>query len=130
MNVALAIILDQGKVLVGKIKSEELTEYGGLQYVFPCESVRGKESAEEELIKEVKKQTNLDIRVVKKIGERVHPSTHNYTYYFHCEKNPDQTITIADDIDIESFIWIDVSDLQTYMPTLFDDVKDYLNENR
>lgn len=130
MNVALAIILDQGKVLGGKIKSEKLTEYGGLQYVFPCESVQDKDSAEEELIKEVKRQTNLDIQVVKKIGERVHPSTQNYTYYFHCEKNPDQTVIAANDVDVESFIWIDPSDLQTYMPTLFDGVQDYLNENR
>jgi hypothetical protein len=130
MNVALAIVLDQRKVLVSKIKPEKLSEYGGLSYVFPCESVQNKGSAEEELIKEVKKQTNLDIEVVHKIGERIHPSTQNYTYYFHCKKYPEQTVTAANDIDVESFIWLDVDELQTYMPTMFDDVKVYLNENR
>lgn len=130
MNVALAIILDEGKVLVGKIKSEKLSEYGGLSYVFPCESVRDKNNAEEELIKEVKRQTSLDIEVVRKIGERVHPSTQNYTYYFHCKKNPEQEISTPNDIDVESFIWTEVGKLQTHMPTLFDGAKDYLNENR
>lgn len=130
MNVALAIILDEGNVLVGKIKAEKLSEYGGLSYVFPCESVQDKDTAEEELIKEVKRQTDLDIEMVHKIGERIHPSTQNYTYYFHCKKSPEQTITVANDIDVESFIWIDVNELETYMPTLFDGVKDYLNKNR
>lgn len=130
MNVALAIIIDEGKVLIGKIKSEKLSEYGGLPYVFPCESVQGKDSAQEELIKEIKRQTNLDIEVVRKIGERIHPSTQNYTYYFHCKKSPEQMISIPNNIDVESFVWIDIDGLETYMPTLFDGVRNYLKVSR
>lgn len=127
MNISLSLILDEGKILIGKIKQEKLDEYGELQYVFPCESVQEESNAEEELIEEVKRQTNLDISIVKKIGERVHPSTQNYTYYFHCRKNSDQKITVTSDTDFESFIWCNLNELESYMPTLFGDVKDYLD---
>ncbi|MEK9156819.1 MAG: NUDIX domain-containing protein [Patescibacteria group bacterium] len=130
MNIALAIILDGDKALIGEIKPEKLSDYDGLRYTFPCESVQDKENAEKELIEEVKRQTNLDIKVMRKIGERIHPSTKNHTYYFHCEKNSEQTLSIPKDIDAESFTWIDVDKLQTYMPTLFEGVKDYLDKNR
>jgi hypothetical protein len=129
MNIALAIILDKGRVLIGKIKPEKINDYGGLPYVFPCENVQDKSNAEEELVKEVKRQTNLDIKIIRKIGERTHPLTKNYTYYFHCEINPEQTITVPKDIDVESFIWSDIGTLEEYMPTLFVEVKNYLNDN-
>lgn len=129
MNVALAIILNKGKVLIGKIKSEKIEEYGGLPYVFPCESVQDKSTVEEELVKEVKRQTDLDIKIMGKIGERVHPSTNNYSYYFHCELSPEQKMIVPIDIDVESFIWSDIEKLEEYMPTLFVDVKNYLNDN-
>lgn len=128
MNVALAIILDENQVLIGKIKSEKLSEYSGLPYVFPCEIIPNKHNYEEGLIKEVKRQTNLDIKILRKIGERIHPSTENYTYYFHCEKNPEQTITVSKEIDVESFLWVDIKELENYMPTLFGTLSDYLNE--
>jgi|AntRauTorckE6833_2_1112554.scaffolds.fasta_scaffold49461_3 hypothetical protein len=128
MNVALAIIIDEKKILIGKIKAEKLGDYSGLQYVFPCESIQNVDCAEVELVKEVKRQTGLDIKVVEKIGERIHPSTQNNSLYFLCEKNPHQTIDIAKDIDVESFLWVDIVELQSYMPTLFHVVKDYLSK--
>lgn len=130
MNVALAIILDEKKILIGKIRSGKLSEYGELPYVFPCEHILNEDSAEEELISEVKRQTNLDIEVLRKIGERTHPSTQNLTYYFHCKKDPNQRIEAAKDIDVESFIWVDVDQIENYMPTLFETLKDYLKANR
>ena len=40
MNIALAIIVENGKVLVGKIKTEKIEEYGGLKYAFLSEHIR------------------------------------------------------------------------------------------
>ncbi len=82
------------------------------------------------MINEVGRQTNLEIKIVRKIGERIHPSTQNYTYYFHCENNSQQTVITREGIDFETFIWCDINDLQQYMPTLFDEVASYLKENR
>jgi 8-oxo-dGTP diphosphatase len=124
MNVALAIILEEEKVLIGKIKPEKANEYGALPYVFPCENVQDENRAPEELIKEVKRHTNIDISILRKIGERVHPSTGNHTYYYLCVKNTEQILKISEDTDIESFFWADVKELQNYMPTLFDGVKE------
>ena len=130
MNVALAIILDQGKVLIGKIRSEKINDYGGLPYVFPCECVRDMDVLEGTLIHEVERQTNLEIKIIRKIGERIHPTTQNYSYYFHCVKNSQQTVIAGVGIDFETFIWCDINDLQQYMPTLFNEVTSYLKENR
>ncbi len=130
MNIALAIILEKNKVLIGKIRPEKVNEYGGLEYVFPCESIQDINNIENELINEIKKQTSLDITIIHKIGERVHPSTQNHTYYFHCGKNAGQDVVIAKNIDVESFIWVGVDDLTNYMPTLFNELKDYLEKVR
>ncbi len=128
MNIALAIILKKNKVLIAKIRAEKLGDYGGLVYVFPCESIQDIKNIEKELIQEVKKQTSLDINIIRKIGERIHPSTQNHTYYFHCEKSGEQEVVAAKNIDAESFIWVDINDLTNYMPTLFDELKNYLEQ--
>ncbi len=82
----------------------------------------------EELVTEIKKQTNLNIKIIQKIGERIHPLTGNHTYYFHCKKTSNQSLSISKDIDAELFTWVDIARLSDYMPTLFDDAKNYLKE--
>jgi ADP-ribose pyrophosphatase YjhB (NUDIX family) len=128
MNIALALIIDDSKILIGKVKHEKLGEYGDLPYVFPCEHVQDRESAEKELIQEVKVQTNLDVRVVHKIGERIHPSTKNYTFYFHCETKSEDALIFGEDTDFEKFSWININEIKSYMPTLFDEVAKYLEK--
>jgi hypothetical protein len=45
MLTALAIIVSEGKVLIGKVKTELIPEYGGLEYVFPSTQPKNEESA-------------------------------------------------------------------------------------
>lgn len=128
MNIALGIILENKKVLIAKIKPEKVEDYGGLRYAFPSESIINIDKIEEELVAEVKKQSNLDIKIIQKIGERTHPLTGNHTYYFDCKVASNQPLIVPKEIDAESFIWVDIVSLSDYMPTLFDDVKNYLKE--
>jgi len=37
-------------------------------------------------------------------------------------------VVAAKNIDAESFIWVDINDLTHYMPTLFDELRNYLEK--
>ena len=126
MNVALAIITSGQKILICKIKPEKKSEYGGLDYVFPCESINKLDNIELELVNEVKRQFDLDAKVINLIGERKHPATKNQTFYYHCEITSDDNMTATEDTDFESFIWTNIDELENYMPTLFDGVRKFL----
>ena len=82
MLTALAIIIDNNKILIGKLKNEKLEEYEGIQYVFPSAQTERTEDIQDEVIKEVKMQTSLGVVAMDKIGKRVHPITQNLTEYF------------------------------------------------
>lgn len=125
MLTALAIIVDSNKVLIGKLKKEKLEEYGSIQYVFPSAQTERAEDIQNEIIKEVKMQTNLDVVSMGKIGERVHLITQNLTEYYSCNVK-DVQLSISPEADIEEFIWIPKEQLTKYMPSLFEKVKEYL----
>ena len=85
MNTVLAIITNKDQVLLGKVKSEKIQDFGGIQYVFPGGKVEEGEELEKATIREVQEETGLTVEVVKMIGERVHPKTQKQIYYFHCQ---------------------------------------------
>ncbi len=124
MNTALAIITDKDKVLVGKLKLEKIKEYGDIEYVFP--SAQTNDNLQETLIQEVKMQSNLDIEIVDKIGERIHPITNNLTEYYFCKKTSEQEVNVSKDADLEKLLWVTPQEILDYMPSLFDKVKEYL----
>jgi hypothetical protein len=111
MRTALGIIIEGNKVLIGKTKKEKLNEYSGLEYVFPSVQPLEDENIEAALIVEIKEQSNLDISIVSKIGERKHPISGNWTEYFHCRIIPPQALKISDNADIGEFIWIELQDV-------------------
>lgn len=126
MNILLALITETDKILIGKVKASKLEEYGNLRYAFPCEGVENNNDIKNRLISEVKRQTNLDIQVIKRIGERVHPSTRNHTVYFHCSSTSGkEAIDISTTADMEEFIWVNIKDLNQYMPDLYEKVPEY-----
>jgi hypothetical protein len=125
MFTALAVIVNNNKILIGKLKNKKLKEYGGIQYVFPSAQTERMEDIQNEVIKEVKMQTNLGVVAMDKIGKRVHPITQNLTEYFLCRvKNA--PVSVSPEADIEKFIWVSKEEISTYMPSLFEKVKDYL----
>lgn len=125
MLTALAIIIDENKILIGKLKKQKIEEYGGIQYVFPSAQTERPEDIQNEVIKEVKMQTNLEVIAMDKIGERIHPITNNLTQYYSC-KVKDVQVDISPEADIEKIIWVSKEELSEYMPSLFEKVKEYL----
>ena len=125
MLTALAIIIDNNKILIGKLKNEKLEEYEGIQYVFPSAQTERTEDIQDEVIKEVKMQTSLGVVAMDKIGKRVHPITQNLTEYFLCRVR-NTPISISPEADVEKFMWVSKEEISNYMPSLFEKVKDYL----
>ncbi len=126
MLTALAILVSEGTVLIGKVKKELLSEYGGLKYVFPCTQPKNEESATDALIRKVALQCGIRVSIAEKIGERVHPATNNLTEYYRCEKLDDETVEASPESDVEQYIWVEIQDIEKYMPSLFEKVKKHL----
>jgi 8-oxo-dGTP diphosphatase len=74
---AQALIIDQGKVLLAK--HHDLT-IGEKYWCMPGGGVEAGETPEQAAIRELKEETNLDIRIIRKVGELSLPGvTHGYT---------------------------------------------------
>lgn len=125
MLTALALIVNSNKVLIGKLKKEKLIEYKGIQYVFPSAQAENAVDIQDEIVKEVKMQTNLDVIALNMIGERVHPITQNLTKYYLC-KVKNTRVSTSPEADIEKFMWVPKKEISVYMPSLFNKVKEYL----
>jgi len=126
MKTVLGIITKNSDVLVGRIKTEKVNDYGGLMYAFPSGQLDGNENPKDLISKEIKEQLDLDVNIVSKIGERVHPITGNWTEYYHCISTDSGKIYLSKDSDIQEFLWISFHKLFGYMPTLYEPVKAYL----
>ncbi|MBP9762326.1 hypothetical protein KBD34_01790 [Patescibacteria group bacterium] len=129
MLTALAIIVSEGKVLIGKVKTELLPEYGGLEYVFPCTQPKNEENTTDALMREVALQCGIRVSIAEKIGERVHPVTNNLTEYYRCERSEDEAVKASPESDMEQYIWVEVQDIAKYMPSLFEQIVEHLEIN-
>lgn len=131
MKTILGIVTDNNKILIGKLKEEQIKNFGGIEYVFPGGKIEEKETGKEAVKREIKEETGLNVSIVTKIGERIHPKTGKEIEYYHCKRlSGFETTKSSDNNDIEKLLWVDTQDLKKYMPTLFDKVKNYFSESR
>jgi len=122
--IVVGIIIKNKKVLLGKLKPEKLNDFGGIPYIFPGGTVLEGEKNETGVIREVKEETGLDVKVMKEITSRIHPQTKKEIHYFHCELI-DGDLDTSNDLndDIESLEWIEFSKIKEYVPFLFVDLE-------
>lgn len=129
MKTVLGIITDNGKILIGKLKPEQLEAFGGIEYVFPGGKIENEEGSTDAVIREIREETGLDTVIIKKIGERVHPKTLKEMEYYHCKKvSGEETTASSENNDIDRLMWVNLNELFNYMPSLFPKVKEYLDE--
>lgn len=126
-EIILTIITDSDKVLIGKLKQERVADMGGIEYVFPGGKVEENEELETAAMREAKEETGLDIEIVKLIHTRIHPVTSKEISYFHCKVlEGELDASSSDNDDIDSLLWVSISELKTYIPTLNEVVETYL----
>lgn len=127
MKTVLGIILKDKRILIGKLKEKMLTDFGELKYVFPGGKIEDNETNEEAVVREILEETGLKVKVIQKIGDRIHPKTNKHIEYYHCEVVSGSEVTKSEkNDDIESLQWVELDELNDYMPTLFPIVEEYL----
>lgn len=111
------------KILLAKVTSSKLGEFGNLQYVFPGGRVEESETPEDALTREILEKTGYDIEIKGQISFRVHPVTGQEIYYYFCKVNLDEQKTGISSEDLDSLIWIDLHDITDYLVDLNPDVQ-------
>jgi 8-oxo-dGTP diphosphatase len=79
-EIVIAIVVRSSDVLMVR----RLPNSEKLNWMFPSGKLDADETPEERVIKEVQSETNVSCRVVKKLGQRLHPDTGKVCAYFHC----------------------------------------------
>ena len=80
-EVVIGIVNRNGKLLMIKRAKKE----GELLWAFPGGKVESGETKEEACVREVFEETNVKVRVIDVLGQRVHPDTNINMTYFLCE---------------------------------------------
>lgn len=120
-EVVVGIVKKDNRVLIVKRKQPE----GGLLWQFPGGKIEAGETDEQAVIREVKEETGAEVKIMKYLGARIHPSTNKVMSYWACEyvfgeiKIPDQELAQAK--------WVEIEKLKNYFTTpVYSAVMEYL----
>ena len=102
----IAIINYQNKILIGKKKSSSLKFLSG-EWHIPGETVQQGESDKEALIRGMKEETGLEIRVGKYIGFHITPSSKKEARWYECFSDTNEAVP-GD--DLEDLKWVSKKD--------------------
>ena len=98
-----------------------------LSWVFPGGKVLDSEGEEAAVLREISEETGLICKVVKRLGERVHPNSGKMIIYFACEYVSGELNDSSS--EIERVEWVDIKQVKERITSdLFDKVEDFLDE--
>jgi 8-oxo-dGTP diphosphatase len=123
-GISAAIIVSEGRVLMVRRRISE----GELMWQFPAGAIEAGESAEEAAARETEEETGLTVKVLRLLGERVHPKTQRLMSYTACEPISGEA-HVADDDELDAVAWVALDEIPEYVPYgLFGPVQEYLDE--
>ncbi|MFF1684624.1 NUDIX hydrolase [Streptomyces sp. NPDC058254] len=121
--VSVAIIVDQGKVLMARRRAAE----GEISWVFPGGAIEAGEGPQEAAVREVAEETGLKVEAVKVLGDRVHPKSKVPMHYVAVRLVGGEA-TVADDEELDAVAWITHAEIADHVPYgLFEPVQKYLD---
>lgn len=121
--VSVAIIVDQGKVLMARRRAKE----GELSWVFPGGAIEAGESPEQAAVREVAEETGLQVEAVKPLGDRVHPKSGVPMFYVAVRLVGGEA-HVADAEELAEVAWVAHGEIPEYVPYgLFKPVQAYLD---
>lgn len=103
MAAVVAVINYNGKVLVGKKKSDSGKFLSG-QWHIPGGAINEGESDKEALVREMKEETSLDIIVGRYLGSSVTPTSGSEARWYECFSQAEDAVPGS---DLEKLAWID-----------------------
>lgn len=99
-----------------------------LTWYFPSGSVKGGEEPAVRALQEVREETGVECHCEKKLGERRHPDTGVYMYYFACSFISGEAVNL-DARENSNVEWVLAADAEKRMHTnVFEPVKMFLQE--
>ena len=121
--IAAAVIVQNDRVLLVRRRVGE----GSLLWQFPAGAVEPGETPEAAAVRETAEEVGVAVRAIRRLGERVHPSTGRSMVYVSCELVSGVPY-VADADELADVTWSTLSDLTGYVPTgLFQPVQAYLD---
>ena len=120
INVALGLVIQDGKVLIVRRAKKETAESGViLEWGFPGGKVQLDETAEAAAVREVCEETGYHTHAVTYVSDRVHPDFPVRVAYILCElvaQEPDP----VHDANTAEVRWIKSAELATYFTSPLD----------
>lgn len=127
-NVAVAVVKNrQGKCLITERSKPE----GRFKYGFPArelkvEDLKSEDATKAALEKECQAETNIIIKVKRKIGERIHPETGVNIQYWECEYKKGVR-RVKDLNEIKSIEWMTLEEVEAFFDSeIYQPVREFL----
>ena len=122
--IAAAVIVQEGRVLLVRRRVSE----GALSWQFPAGAVESGETREDAAVRESAEETGLTVRVLRLLGERVHPATGRTMSYTACEV-VEGDASVVDDEELDAVEWLAHKQLTEYVPYgFYEPVQAYLDK--
>ncbi len=106
-----AIVNFNGKILVGKKRSDSPKVFAGLWHL-PGETTQGEETDEEAIRRGLLEEAGIDVQVGKYIGEHFTPTHERAVRFYECFADSD---TIRCGSDLEDIQWIPRSEVVSFL---------------
>ena len=113
MAAVIAIINYQDKVLIGKKKSNSEKFLRG-EWHIPGETIEQEESDEEALVRGMREQTGVEIKVGRYIGSHITPSSKKEARWYECFSDTEKVIPGS---DLERLKWVSKKDALDFCGT-------------
>ena len=84
------------------------------------------ESPEDTIIREVKEEASLAVRIGQRLGERVHPVTGKRMIYFAAWPTHGTDIHVGDEAELAEVRWVSLAEAEELLPGMFEPVHEYL----
>jgi len=122
-EIALGIVKNkEGKIIIINRLWKEKSADGlaMLTYAFPGGNIDPGETPQESVAREVRSETGLKVKVLRKISERIHPQFAASIKYYECEMIPSASRPIFDVHEVESVKWVSPNEIRNYFTTDLD----------
>jgi 8-oxo-dGTP diphosphatase len=121
-KIVIAIIKKDKKILVVRRRIKQ----GNLHWQFPGGILEKNESEQQTTEREVFEEVNIKCKAIKKLGERIHPTTSKLIAYWACEYVSGQ-IKIKDLDEIDKAEWMNSNEVfDNITSDIFLPVKEYI----
>jgi 8-oxo-dGTP pyrophosphatase MutT (NUDIX family) len=78
--------------------------------------------------RETKEETGLEVRAVRRLGERIHPKTGRDMIYIACAPTVGTDIFVGDPIELAEVKWASLAEADELLPGMFGPVHEYLSQ--